>query len=339
MIATDRRARLTGYGLAAGAAVLWATGAVTAKWLFSSIGFDVGPMALSGARAWLAFLVTLVYLALFRRGPLRVSRRDLPFLVMFGVLGLALVHFTYFQTIQLTNVATAILLEYLAPVLVLVVSVALLGERWSWTLPVGVALSVAGCALMVGVLGGKLVVTPAGIGWGLASAVFFAGYTVMGKYAAQRYSPWTLLVYGLGAASLFWLVVMRGPGQILAVVSRPAGFLAAGYVAVFSTVLPFGAFLKALHYIDATKASVTATLEPAVAGILAYFLLGESLGPMQIAGGALVLVAIIIVQSPFRRAGAGADRGGGGGGADARDARAPGGTRSPAGDESLPPAT
>ncbi len=296
---STRRQRLIGYGLAAAAACLWATGAVTAKWMFTALSFQVDPLVLSGARAVTAFLVTLLYLVMFRRAPLRTSPRNLPFLIAFGVLGLAAVHFSYFKTISLTDVATAILLEYLAPILVLLVSVAFLGERFTWALPAGVALSVAGTALMVGAVGGAgLTVTPEGLAWGLASAVFFTVYTVMGKYASPRFSPWTLLVYGLGAASVFWMAVMGGPGRIIGVMATPTGLLAVGYVAVFSTVLPFAAFLKALHYIDATKASVTATLEPAVAGVLAFALLGESLGAVQLIGGLLVLAAIVTVQLP-----------------------------------------
>jgi drug/metabolite transporter (DMT)-like permease len=310
--AAERRRHLTGYALAAGAAVLWATGAVTAKWMFSRLSFAVEPMALSGARALLAFVATLAYLLVFDRSQLKVRPRDLWFLAAFGILGLAMVHFTYFQTISLTNVATAILLEYLAPILVLIVSVLFLGEVLTWTLPVGVALSILGAALVVGAVGGPgLVMSPAGIAWGLSSAFFFALYTLLGKYATPRWSPWTLLVYGLGFATIFWMLAMRGPAQVVAIVSQPVGLLAVGYVAIFSTVLPFGAFLYALRYIDATKASVTATLEPAVAGIIAFLLLGESFSLTQLLGAAFVLGAIMVVQLPSligtRRPGADAE--------------------------------
>ena len=200
--------------------------------------------------------------------------------------GLALVHFTYFKTISLTSVATAILLEYLAPVLILLFSVAFLGERLTWALPAAVAMSVMGCALMVGAIGGTgLVVSPAGISWGLASAVFFAVYTVMGKYATRRWPPWTLLCYGLGAAAVFWLVLL-GPGAVLGVLAEPRRFGAVLFIAVVSTMAPFGAYLTALHHIDATKASITATLEPGIAAIAAFLLLGEALAPLQLLGGA-----------------------------------------------------
>lgn len=303
--------RLSGYGLAVLAAVCWATGGLAAKWLFTPLtastanwplpplGISIDPVMLSASRALLAFGMLLAYLVVARRDALRVRLRDLPFLALFGVAGLALVHFTYFKTISLTNVATAILLEYLAPVLVLVVSVTLLRDRFTWSLPASVLLSVSGCALVVGAVGGSgLQVSPAGLMWGLASAVFFAGYTLMGRWAAQRFSSWTLLTYGLGAATLFWFLVLGGPMRIFATLQDPRTLGAVAFIAFFSTVVPFGAFLKALQSIRATEASVTATLEPVLAAVLAWVLFRESLGVAQMVGGVLVIAAIVVSQLP-----------------------------------------
>lgn len=304
--ATDR---LTGYGLAALSALCWATGGLSAKWLFTPLdattrdwpipplGITIDPAVLSASRALLAFGMLFAYLLIARRDALAVRARDLPFLGVFGVAGLALVHFTYFKTISLTSVATAILLEYLAPVLVLIVSVTVLKDRLTWSLPASVALSVTGCALVVGALGGDgLSVPPAGLAWGLASAVFFAGYTLMGRWAAHKYSSWTLLTYGLGAATLFWLIVLGGPSSVLAALGDRRTFAAVALVAFVSTVVPFGAFLKALRHIRATEASVTSTLEPVIAAVLAWGLLGEHLSATQMAGGVLVIAAIFVSQ-------------------------------------------
>ncbi len=154
-------------------------------------------------------MLLAVVVAIGRPADLRVSPRDIPFLAVFGVFGLAMVHYTYFKTISLTNVATAILLEYLAPVLVLIVGVAFMKHKFTWSLPVGVALSIGGSALVVGAIGGEgLVVSPAGILWGLLSAAFFAAYSLMGTVLMTRLSPYTALVWGLGFASLFWLVLL-----------------------------------------------------------------------------------------------------------------------------------
>ena len=289
-----------GYLLAALAAACWAAGGLTAKWLFTMAGTTVEPAPLAGARAVLATVMLLAYLLLFRRRDLRVRVRDLPFLAAFGVLGLAMVHLSYFAAIQFTNVPTAILLEYLAPVLVLIVSVLFLGERMTWALPMGVALSVTGCALMVGAFGGGLKVSAAGLAWGLASACFFAGYTLMGKYAAPRFSPWTLLTYGLGFASIFWLLWLRGPAPIVGLLADRRTFLAVGVMALVSTIIPFGAFLTALQHIEATKASITATMEPVLAGVASYLIpaLYAPLGALQLLGGVLVIAAVMLVQVP-----------------------------------------
>lgn len=307
-----RPRRLRGYLLAVLAAACWATGGLTAKWLFTvpsaanadwplpPLGIQIDPTALSGARALSAFLLLAGYLAFRRRDLLVVKRSDLLFLAAFGIIGLAGVHYTYFKTISLTNVATAILLEYLAPVIVLAVSVLFLGHRFTWALPAGVALSITGCAFVVGAIGGEgLAVSPEGVAWGLASAVFFAFYSLQGSMAAIRFDPFTTLVYGLGFAAVFWLVVL-GPGSVLSVFTDPRSAAAVIFMAVFSTVIPFGAFLTALRYIAPTNATITSTIEPVLAGIGAFFLFGESLTALQLFGGALVVGAIVVVQLPER---------------------------------------
>lgn len=305
--------RAEGYGLVLLAALCWAGGGLLAKWLFSAVGpetaiwpfpplgIQVDPVVLSAARAVVSTGIALAYLALRRRELLRIRGRDVPFLAVFGVLGLAMVHFAYFKTISLTGVATAILLEYLAPVIVLVFSVTLLGERFTLALPSAVTFSIAGCALMVGVLGPDgLVVPREGLIWGLASAVFFAGYSLMGKYASGRFAPWTLLTYGLGFASVFWLVVLGGASPIIDLLSDWRAAAAVLALAIISTVIPFGAFLKALSLIEATQASVTSTVEPVIAGVVAWFIFGEHLSALQLLGGVLVVVAVLLSQASTR---------------------------------------
>jgi drug/metabolite transporter (DMT)-like permease len=309
--AAGRRAE--GYALVLAAATCWAGGGLIAKWLFTSpgpataawpfppLGIEVDPLVLSAARALVSALIALTYLLARRRKLLRIRGRDLPFLAFFGVFGLALVHFSYFKTISLTGVATAILLEYLAPVVVLLVSVALFGERPTWALPAAVGLSVTGCALMVGVVGGEgLAVSGEGLFWGLASAVFFAGYSLMGRYAAGRFAPWTLLTYGLVAATLFWLVFLGWPARIVTLLSDWRAAAAVLALAVVSTIIPFGAFLKALSMIEATQASVTSTVEPVIAGVVAWFIFGEHLSALQLLGGVLVVAAVLLSQASTR---------------------------------------
>ena len=306
----DRALAWRGHALVVLAATSWALGGLVAKWLFVPLdgatsawpvpppGLAIDPAALSASRALLAAAILVAYLSLANRGALRVDARCMPFLVVFGVVGLALVHFAYFQAISLTNVATAILLEYLAPVIVLVVAVVFLGEPFTWSLPAGVALSLLGLALVVGAIGAtSLAASPRGIAWGLAAAVFFAVYSLMGDWASTRIPSWTLLAYGLVFASVFWLIFL-GPRRVLEPLGDTTTLAAVILIAVVSTIVPFGAFLVALRYIDPTRALVTSTLEPVIAGAAAYALLGESFAPAQLLGAGLVIAAILVVQRP-----------------------------------------
>lgn len=305
-------ARFRGYALALLAAACWATGGLTAKYLFTTaspataewpvppLGITIDPLALSAGRAFTACVLLAIFLGMRRRDAFAITVRDVPFFAVFGVVGLAGVHFSYFMTISLTNVATAILLEYLAPVLVLVVSVLFLHHKFTWSLPAGVALSIAGCALVVGAVGGTgLVVSSAGIAWGLISAVFFAAYSLMGSVAARRYPPFTTLFYGLVFAAIFWLLLL-GPRPLVMIASDSRALAAVVFVAVVSTIVPFAAFLSALRFIAPTNATVTSTVEPVIAGIGAYALFGEALTAWQLVGGLLVLAAIAVVQLPER---------------------------------------
>ena len=111
----------------------------------------------------------------------------------------------------------------------------------------------------------------------------------------RTYSAWTLLFYALMVAAIIWNVLQPPLGSF----RGGYGILSWGYVlyiAVFGTVLPFGLYNVGIASIAATHASITATLEPVFAGLMAYALLGEVLEPLQILGAGLVILSILIMQ-------------------------------------------
>ena len=74
------------------------------------------------------------------------------------------------------------------------------------------------------------------------------------------------------------------------------------YIAIFSTLIPFGLYFKGIERVRATRASITATWEPVVAGVTAYFVLGEVLSPPQVVGGFGVIAAIVLLQMAKEKA-------------------------------------
>lgn len=302
--------RLIGYALATLAAVGWSTGGLVSKWLFTEpsaktlgwpippLGIAIDPATLSGSRALAGVLILGCLLLVFGRKELVVPQpiKSLWFLVPFGAIALAGMHFTYFKTISLTNVATAILLEYLAPIFTLIVGVVWMKHKLTWQMPLGVLMSIGGCAVVVGAFSeGGLSITLLGLGWGVVSALFFALYSLMGSAGSLRFRPFTLLFYGLLFAALMWCVAL-GPVRVLSPFMQWQTAAAVVGIACISTIIPFGAYLIALRYISPTHATVTAMLEPVVAGFGAYVFFSEPITSSLIIGGTIVIVSIALIQ-------------------------------------------
>jgi len=285
-----------GFFLIIVAASLWGVAGTAAKYLFNQ---QVSPFELVEIRLILSFTFLFLYLAATNRSLLRISRVDIPYLLVFGVCGVAMVQFTYLYTISETNVATAVFLQYLAPVLAALYGMLFLKERPDLFKILALFLAVGGGFLVVkGNPGGGLSVNPAGIAGGLASAVAFAFYTVYGKKGLARFNSWTMLVYGFGAGALAWGLYI--PPWQAAAGHSPVTWLFFLYIAVFATILPFGFFFKGLKYLHPVKAGIISTLEPVVAAAVAWLVLHETLFPLQILGGALVCAAVVFVQAAPR---------------------------------------
>jgi drug/metabolite transporter (DMT)-like permease len=140
-----------------------------------------------------------------------------------------------------------------------------------------------------------------GIASGIVSSLFNAFYTLFGEKGLKKYDPWTLILYGFGFGAVFYWILISP----MKVISKGYSFkiwMAFLYIAIFSTLIPFGLYFKGIERIRATRASITATWEPVVAGVTAYFVLGEALFPLQVLGGIGVIAAIILLQMAKEKA-------------------------------------
>jgi drug/metabolite transporter (DMT)-like permease len=285
--------RLVGYLLVAGAATSWGAQSVVAKLLLTS---GIPATWLVSARTAVACGLLVVAVAATDARLLHVGRRDLGRLVALGLIGMAVSNFTYYLALQRIPVATAALLIYTAPLMVLAASVLFLGDpldrRDLWA----AALTLAGAALVVRAYRpAALQLDLVGVGAALLNAVAWAFYSLWGKTLSPRISPWTIMAYSLATGTAFWLVVAPPWRLLLAAHPLPV-WLGLGVVVVFGTLLPFAMFLLGLGRISAPHASLTSTLEPVVAAAVAFAVLGETLDWPQVVGGALILVGIGLVQ-------------------------------------------
>ncbi len=300
----DRRP-LLGYGMVTAAALLFALNGTVSKVVLSS---GIGSLELTQVRATGALVGFAALLALVARPSLRVTRRELPFLVLFGIAGVAMVQWLYFVSIARLPIGAALLIQYLAPILIALWAWAVLHERVRRRIWAALVLALAGLSLVVEVWSG-ISLDGLGIAAALAAAVAYAVYVLMAEQAVGRREPASLLCYGFGFAALFWALVQplwRFPAARLdddvSLLGRLADHSAPVwslllFVVVVGTMVTFLLVTAALRHISATRVAIIAMLEPVAAALVAYAWLGESFGAQQLAGGAIVLAGIVLAQT------------------------------------------
>lgn len=274
-----------------GAAFFWGTSATLARFVFRDR--HVPPLAVVELRLAIAALILGLWLAVRRRDLLRIEPRDAGYFLLLGVFGLAAVQGSYYYSISVLGVGLAILIQYLAPTLILILQIARGANPGRITLLAALG-ALIGTALLVGHVGPEAR-SAAPWQWAISfgSAVIFAFYILYSKRGLAKYALETVLFYTLCIAAIFWgfvtppwTLAQRGFGPELWWM-----FLA---LAIFSTLVPFSLFYAGLRRLPPAEAGIIATLEPVVAVVSAAVLLGEGLGPIQSLGAGLVLAASVI---------------------------------------------
>jgi drug/metabolite transporter (DMT)-like permease len=276
------------------AVLFWGGSASLAKYLLTT-KFDT--LIITQTRSSLSFVLLAAYFAFKDRSVFRIAFADLYQFALVGVFGIAVTNFSYYFTVQLTTVATAILVQYTAPVMVMLYAVFISKEEELNGLKlVSLLLALGGCYFAVS--GGTGTVIQLS-GWGLVagpiSAISFAFMLLFSKRVLRKYPVWTMLVYAFGFSMLFWLVV-----------NPPWAIAAKGYTsedwgifwlfAVVSILIPHALFMKSLSLLDATSVGIASTMEPVVAIVVAYIVLGESLSGVQAFGALAVVAAVLLLQ-------------------------------------------
>jgi drug/metabolite transporter (DMT)-like permease len=301
---SDRRP-VVGYFMVIVAATLFGVNGAVSKVALTS---GLSSLRLTEARsAGACIALTLIALA---RSPssLRVERRDLPRLALFGVVGVAFVQLFYFLAIHRLPVGIALLIQYIGPVLVAIYASTVGREHVRRRIWLALALSLAGLALMVQLWSG-VTLDGLGVTFALVAACVFAVYLLLAEREVQKRDSIPLLAWGFFFAVVFWTIVQPWwsfPASAAARTVSLQGHLSSLHLPVWALVLwvivlgaavPFALIVGAMRHITATQVGVTAMLEPVVATVAAWLWLRESLSAAQLAGAAVVLCGIALAQT------------------------------------------
>jgi drug/metabolite transporter (DMT)-like permease len=243
-----------------------------------------------------AFAVLATALALTRPRLLKIQRQDLGRLAIVGIIGLAGVSGFYYAAIARLKIGVAVTIQYLGPLLLLVWLKVIHGRALPRGLWGAAGLAAVGCFFVVGAYhpGG---LDGVGVAEAFGAAVTFSIYLFASEQAGHRYAPATTLTWGFGLATVFWLVIQQPwsfPFHILGS-ARNLGY--AAYTVIGGTLLPFGCMIAAVRHLPASRAAVVATLEPVLGAVFAWPIQHQSLSGVQIAGGLVVVAAVVWVQT------------------------------------------
>jgi drug/metabolite transporter (DMT)-like permease len=249
-----------------------------------------------------AALLWLLVLFTGRISSLRaLSRRDAALALALGAVGYSAQAGAAFAALERLDASLLSLLLYTYPAIVTVAAIALGRERASRRTVLALLLASTGLVLVLaGAAAGAL--DPLGTTLGLVAALIYSAYILVSHGVAARVGPLLLsTLLCTGAALTVTLAGLAG-GDL-----HPGGVSAIGYaclscLALVSTVGAIGLFFAGLRRVGPTAASILSTLEPVVTVALAFVAFGETLGPAQLAGGILVLLAVLAVRSPTRSA-------------------------------------
>lgn len=284
---------LRGYVMIMCAAVFWGISATAAKLLLNQ---QVDTLLIVQSRVTFSCLILFLFYFLFKPQYLRVGLKSLWRFALLGILGVAGANFTYYFAIKEGTVATAILIQYTAPLAVIGYATLARTELLSISKVVAATLSLLGCFLAVGAFHtGVLKISPIGLTSAIGSMVTFAFLNLYTRYLLGKHNVWTTTFYSLVFASFFWLV-LNPPGQLVGRDISSETWAALFLLAIISVLIPHTLFFAGLQYVLPTRAIITSTLEPIVAIVSAALILGEYLDWVQALGAVLVMSAIVLLQ-------------------------------------------
>jgi len=286
------------------AAIFFALNGVLAK---SAIEVGFTPLRLVELRNLGAMVILIVLVAIIRPRAFKVRLREVPFLLAYGVIAFTLVQFLYFFTISRLPVGIGTLLAFLAPILVAIYVKFVRKQPVRDRIWIAIGLTLLGLALIAQVWQGATLDT-LGVMTGLLTAVALALYWILGESGQSRRDALSLTMWGFVFSTATWSIIAPWTSFPFATLLESGAPIGPGWPGlpiwlimllgiIFGTVIAFLLVLGSLRRLGAERAGIIGTSEPVWAAILAMVLLGEMLTPIQVVGGLMVVVGIVVAET------------------------------------------
>ena len=255
----------------------------------------LGPIQVIALQSWIASILLLIYVVFFKREVFEISLRTLGLLAIEGVVGALGVSLLYAYSLKFLPVSVAILLLYLYPGLVLAVEVLIWQKRVGLQELIALLLTLGGTTLASGIFSGVGVVAWVGIVLGLAAAMSYAVFNIVGEIVLAKVSPLAAMCFTQWVCAIALLVILKG--NITSIPWQNAQTWEVGLLlATVASIIPFYMILVGIERLGADQAAILSTFELPMTFILAALFLNEFPTGDQWVGGSLVMFGILLLN-------------------------------------------
>ena len=272
------------------AGILWGTSGLFVNALE---GYGYSSLQMTAMRGLVSFICMLGYVLIKDRGLLKIKPLDLLFFLGNGV-ALFLTAFLYYTNIQLTSVATAVVIMYTMPIIVMIYSVIFFKEKITALKIIATITMLVGCGLVSGIVGG-FKMNPLGLFIGILSGFTYSAYSILTKIEFKRGAdPITTSLYSFGFMSVVALSVCE-PLKIVERTTSVKAFILLIGLGVVTFVIPYFLYTLSLKYLPAGTASSLSIIEPMAAAVFAVIFLEQVPDLLTSSGIALIIFAVFLL--------------------------------------------
>jgi drug/metabolite transporter (DMT)-like permease len=290
--------------LALTGALLFGLNASTSKVIIQA---GVDPAVLVLYRSFATAAIAGLVLAVTKPANFKLNRAEVPKLLIFGVIGVALMQWSYSQAVANLQVGIALLIEYTAIIWVPLASLLLFKDRLRKRIWVAIALVLGGLAIVANP--GSQNINAVGVVYAFMAAVFLTVYFIMGEQAQKTRDTMSTLFYTMLISAIFWIAFSPWMSFDLANLSETTSlngnlanvsvplWLLFLFIGIFGSFVPMALSYRALHHLSATGVGVASTAETVFAFGFGLLWLGEAVSGTQLAGALLVIIGIVLAQT------------------------------------------
>ena len=290
----NRYAAYIGVLAAVSAGVLWGFLGPAVRYCME-IGLT--PMQMTWLRYIVVTLILLIYAFVFKRDELKTNHFQIGIFIVMAVVGVMLNSTLYFQSMLMIPLSMSTVLQYLAPFIVIALSIPLFREKASKTKIAAVITAFIGCILCTGLITEPGSMNIEGIALGALSGFCYATYILCSKRLSRDgCTPTTILLYTSIICTICFIPICDAPGAISVVGSSLSNLMIIILFGILLTLVPFWLFNYSLEKIDAGKSSIITFVEPLVATLLGFVIYGETLTVEAVIGMVMIASALIMVS-------------------------------------------